>query len=161
LEEAVRALPENLPIRRQLAAALEQAQRHDDALTHYDEISARAPDDAAALVGAARCLYEVGRYPDALHRYGREVARDVTVADAALREKIARAKADPRARIRLVADGGEKSAEPAAALTDLEKPPITFADVGGLDELKEKIRLRILYPLKRPDLYKAFGKKVG
>ena len=43
----------------------------------------------------------------------------------------------------------------------MEKPEVTFADVGGLDELKEKIRLRILYPLKRPDLYKAFGKKVG
>jgi SpoVK/Ycf46/Vps4 family AAA+-type ATPase len=160
LEEAVRALPENLPLRRQLAAALEKAERHDDALAQYEEISARAPEDAAALVGAARCLYEVGRHAEALDRYDRAVALDVTLADAALREKIARAKADPRARIRLVADGG-KSDAPAPALTDVESPTLTFADVGGLDELKEKIRLRILYPLKRPDLYKAFGKKVG
>src|SRR6185437_1215367 len=62
-----------------------------------------------------------------------------------------------------VADGGEKkpAEEPKVEAGEVEKPTITFADVGGLDELKEKVRLRVLYPLKRPDLYKAFGKKVG
>ncbi len=39
--------------------------------------------------------------------------------------------------------------------------PVTFADVGGLDELKERIRLRVIHPLKRPDLFKAFGKRAG
>jgi transitional endoplasmic reticulum ATPase len=90
------------------------------------------------------------------------VARDVSLADAALEGKIRRAKDDPRARIRLVADGGEKKTpEPPPQVGEVEKPSITFADIGGLDELKEKVRLRVLYPLKRPDLYKAFGKKVG
>ena len=80
-----------------------------------------------------------------------------------LRERISRAKDDPRARIRLVADGAPKAKEAAPEPTpgQVEKPTVTFADLGGLDELKEKIRLRVLYPLKRPDLYKAFGKKVG
>jgi SpoVK/Ycf46/Vps4 family AAA+-type ATPase len=51
--------------------------------------------------------------------------------------------------------------EAPAPTAEVEKPDITFADVGGLDDLKEKIRLRILYPLKKPELYQAFGKKVG
>jgi SpoVK/Ycf46/Vps4 family AAA+-type ATPase len=159
LEEAVKALPENLALRKQLAAELEKAARPEDALAQLDEVLKRAPDDGAALIGAARCLYEIGKYSDALERYDRAVAGNVALADATLRERIAKSHADPRARIRLVA--GDKEGEPAAALTDVETPEITFADVGGLDELKEKIRLRILYPLKRPDLYKAFGKKVG
>jgi transitional endoplasmic reticulum ATPase len=159
LEEAVKTLPDNLPLRMQLAAELEKAARPEDALAQLDEVLKRKADDGPALIASARCLYEVGKYGDALARYDKAVAGNVALADASLRERIAKAQADPRARIRLVA--GEGEGEPAAALTDVEKPEITFADVGGLDELKEKIRLRILYPLKRPDLYKAFGKKIG
>ncbi|HEX6838538.1 MAG TPA: AAA family ATPase [Polyangia bacterium] len=163
LEEAVRALPENVALRRQLAAALEKAGDADRALAEYDAILARAATDAPAELGRARCLYEVGRHAEALAAYDAAVARDVSLADAALEGKIRRAKDDPRARIRLVADGGDKKAasEAAQQVGEIEKPTITFADVGGLDELKEKVRLRVLYPLKRPDLYKAFGKKVG
>jgi transitional endoplasmic reticulum ATPase len=160
LEEAILALPENLSLRRQLAAELEAAARPDDALAAWEALLARKPDDAPSLIGAARCLYEVGRHPDALARYDQAVALDVGLADAALRDRITRAQADPRARIRLVADG-PKSEAPAAPEAEVEKPNASFADIGGLEELKEKIRLRILYPLKRPDLYKAFGKKVG
>lgn len=160
LREAVRALPENLPLRRQLAAELERTGAFDEALAELDEILARAPDDPPALIACARCLYEVGRYPEALARYDQAVALDLALADASLRDKIARAGADPRARIRLVADSGKEEGGGASA-AEAEKPAVTFADVGGLDELKEKIRLRILYPLKRPDLYRAFGKKVG
>jgi transitional endoplasmic reticulum ATPase len=164
LEEAVKALPENVALRRQLAAALEKAGDADRALAEYDAILARAAGDAPATLGRARCLYEVGRHAEALEAYDAAVARDVSLADAALEGKIRRAKDDPRARIRLVADGpgkdDKKQGEPPP-VGEVEKPTITFADVGGLDELKEKVRLRVLYPLKRPDLYKAFGKKVG
>ena len=163
LEEAVRALPENLALRRQLAGALEKAGDADRALAEYDEIVSRAAGDGPAQLGRARCLYEVGRHAEALAAYDAGVARDVALADAALEGKIRRAKDDPRARIRLVADGGEKKSanDPKPEVGEVEKPSITFADIGGLDELKEKVRLRVLYPLKRPDLYKAFGKKVG
>ena len=162
LQEAVKALPENLALRRQLAAELEAAARPDDALAEWEALLGRKADDAPSLLGAARCLYEVGRHPEALTRYDRAVAIDVGLADAALRDRITRAQADPRARIRLVADGPKSEDAHAKAVdADVEKPNVSFADIGGLDELKEKIRLRILYPLKRPELYKAFGKKVG
>lgn len=44
---------------------------------------------------------------------------------------------------------------------DPERSRVTFADVGGMDQLKEEIRLKIIYPLQFPDLYKAYGKKTG
>src|SRR5262249_50314762 len=108
LIEAVRALPENLALRRQLAVALEKARDAAAALEQYEETVARADGDGPAPLGRARCLYEVGRHADALAAYDAAVARDVSLADAALEGKIRRAKDDPRARIRLVADGGEK-----------------------------------------------------
>jgi SpoVK/Ycf46/Vps4 family AAA+-type ATPase len=162
LREAVAALPDNLPLRRQLAGELERAGRPEEALVELEAILTRAAGDGSAELGRARCLYEVGQYKDALVAYDAAVASDVSLADAALRDQIARADADPRARIRLVADGPtaplRTTVEPAATV---ERPPITFADVGGLDALKEKIRLRVIHPLHRPDLYKAFGKKTG
>lgn len=44
---------------------------------------------------------------------------------------------------------------------DVERPSINFADVGGMDALKEEIRLKILYPRQHPELYRAYGKTAG
>ncbi|WP_295769129.1 AAA family ATPase [uncultured Mucilaginibacter sp.] len=43
----------------------------------------------------------------------------------------------------------------------IEKPDINFSDVGGMDEIKDDIRIKIIEPLANPDLFKAFGKKAG
>lgn len=42
-----------------------------------------------------------------------------------------------------------------------EKAHITFEDVGGMDSLKEEIRVGIVYPFERPEVYKKYGKKIG
>src|SRR5206468_2090847 len=94
LQDAVAALPENLPLRRQLAEELEKAQRFDEALEQHEAILARAANDPPALLGSARCLYEVGNYPEALARYDRAVAGSVGLADASLRDRILKAQAD-------------------------------------------------------------------
>lgn len=44
---------------------------------------------------------------------------------------------------------------------DQERFDVDFSSVGGMEELKEEIRLKIIYPLIHPDLYKAYGKKTG
>jgi transitional endoplasmic reticulum ATPase len=38
---------------------------------------------------------------------------------------------------------------------------LSFKDVGGLEGLKKEIRLRIVEPLKNPEVFKKFGKKLG
>jgi transitional endoplasmic reticulum ATPase len=43
----------------------------------------------------------------------------------------------------------------------LEKPKVKFEDVGGMMKVKEEISLKIIQPLKNPEIYKAFGKKAG
>jgi SpoVK/Ycf46/Vps4 family AAA+-type ATPase len=43
----------------------------------------------------------------------------------------------------------------------MEKPQLKFSDVGGMHRVKEEISIKIIQPLKNPDLYKAFGKKTG
>lgn len=46
-------------------------------------------------------------------------------------------------------------------LVESEKPAETFADVGGLEEVKKKIRMNFILPLKQPELFAAYGKEAG
>jgi SpoVK/Ycf46/Vps4 family AAA+-type ATPase len=43
----------------------------------------------------------------------------------------------------------------------IERPAVTYADVGGMEAVKEEIRMKIIHPLKNPQLFKAYGKKIG
>lgn len=53
-----------------------------------------------------------------------------------------------------IASGG-----PRAEL--VERPRTTFADVGGMEALKESIRVKIIYPASHPEIYAAYGQKAG
>jgi len=46
-------------------------------------------------------------------------------------------------------------------LVESEKPEETFADVGGLEDVKKKIRMNFILPLKQPELFAAYGKEAG
>lgn len=43
----------------------------------------------------------------------------------------------------------------------LEKTKVSFNDIGGLENVKEEISLKIIKPIQHPELYKAYGKKIG
>src|SRR5690606_15368343 len=42
-----------------------------------------------------------------------------------------------------------------------EKPQETFEDVGGLEDVKKKINLNFILPIKQPEIFAAYGKDVG
>ena len=42
-----------------------------------------------------------------------------------------------------------------------ERPTIAFADVGGMERVKEEVRMKIILPLQQPELFQAYGKKIG
>jgi AAA+ superfamily predicted ATPase len=46
-------------------------------------------------------------------------------------------------------------------LEEPERPTIAFADVGGMDRVKEEVRMKIILPLQQPELFRAYGKKIG
>ena len=43
----------------------------------------------------------------------------------------------------------------------MTKPKIDFKDVGGLDDVKKEIEMKIIKPLEHADLFAKYGKKVG
>ncbi len=46
-------------------------------------------------------------------------------------------------------------------MVESERPKETFDDVGGLTEVKKKIRMNFILPMQQPELFKAFGKQAG
>ncbi len=46
-------------------------------------------------------------------------------------------------------------------LAESEKPKETFEDVGGLGDVKKKIRMSFILPLKQPEVFAAYGKEAG
>ncbi|MEO3945335.1 ATP-binding protein [Gorillibacterium sp. CAU 1737] len=46
-------------------------------------------------------------------------------------------------------------------MVETEQPKTTFADVGGMEALKKKIRMNFILPLKQPEMFEAFGRTAG
>lgn len=58
--------------------------------------------------------------------------------------------------------GSPAAAPPPRPLgTPLESPDVTFDDVGGMTDVKEDIRMKIIYPITHRDVFAAYGKNAG
>lgn len=76
---------------------------------------------------------------------------------------------EPRRRGRVTDEGwtSEPSVESARDFDSfgtselVEHPKIDFSQVGGMESVKEEIRMKILHPLQNAELFKAYGKKAG
>ncbi|HKR64063.1 MAG TPA: ATP-binding protein [Thermoanaerobaculia bacterium] len=121
----------------------------------------QTPDNGFLWLQVAEILGQLGRTSEAS-----EAAREALVhlqdADAreranALIEKPAEEE-QPSNVLRLVQGGGSDA-------SDVDVKPVRetlrFSDVGGLDEIKEEIRMKIIVPFQRPDLFRKYGKRVG
>ncbi len=137
LERAVAASPEDLTLRLHLATQLLEAGRPGDALAHCDVVLARDSDHAEAAELAA----------DA-----RDALSDVDDADDA-RETTGLAEVVP---LRVIRGGGGDDDSAA----DLERPQITLDDVGGMEEVKRRLQLAFLGPMKNPELRRMYGKSL-
>lgn len=181
LLDALALAPDNAPLRLHLAVSMEKAGQPRDALAHFEKLTGdRTVGDEAGL-GASRCALAMGDVDRALgfvngvltgapdhamalllrariHErrndqrearkdYERAVHLDPGLADTKLWDALLPAREEPAASAKDTAAGGREG--------------VTFADVGGLDELKERIRMRIVLPFQKPDLFAAYGKKGG
>jgi AAA+ superfamily predicted ATPase len=195
LRDALRASPENVPLRTHLAETLLGLGRAEEAETEFRAALARAPGDARIQLGLAgaydhqgksshalvivesliqapdtparayvlhaRLLLRAGDVPGAVRQYRKGLDLDPAAADPELG---ARLGVGPSERPQEVVDGKVRAAteDPEdAPAPHIERPAIAFPDVGGMDALKDEIRMKIIHPLAHPELYKAYGKAVG
>jgi ATP-dependent 26S proteasome regulatory subunit len=184
VRRAVEQSPDNALLHRHLGDLLVEAGRHAEALPEYEAALALEPsadlqlavadcflalgrigeaavvvehvldrDDSSvpALLLNSRLLLNDGELERAREAYRRAVALDPTAADADL-AGLLEAPAEPDA---------EPIVEPTTAVGTSERSAISFEDVGGMEDVKEQVRLKIVHPLAHPDLYAAYGKTAG
>ncbi len=118
-------------------------------------------------VARARALHAVGDRPGALAAYEAAVRANPTLEDRDLRALVAATErvhepaiAGDGPRLRVVSSD-EPDAREVESILKPEEPPVTFADVGGLDDVKAQIDKRIILPFQKPALFAKFKKKAG
>ena len=159
---ALARFPDNPGLMVGLAQTYFQQGKNGPALVVVEALLKLPDTPPAAVLLHARLLDRAGDVDRAVRRYKEAVALDPDLADPEFAERLG-IDADPDTsdvidgRVRAAAGDGEGDPPP----TEIERPGVTFADVGGMDAVKDEIRMKIIHPLRHPELYKAYGKAAG
>lgn len=127
-------------------------------------LAAASGDEAEILIARARALSALGRRDEALDAYTKAVEKNAALEDLDLKTAIGARQRDverpDRPKLRVIANDDTDAAEVARVLhPEVEK--VTFADVGGLDDIKKQIERRIILPFQKPSIFERFKKPVG
>ena len=135
------------------------------ALVIIEELMERQEENlpASLFLIAARIHHRKGEVEKALNYYGKAKQLDVNLHDDELdASDFTHGSSDIENMLGMAASDLEEMDKPQSKTSpDIEKPKLSFSDVGGMDSLKEEIRLKIIYPLTKPEIYSAYGKSVG
>src|SRR5687768_15603069 len=169
LREALRHSPNNTPLRLLLADTLLGLNRLEEAETEYTQIL-RSSNDIKAKIGLAKVFYRKGNYSacnvileefietghqdiEALTLYAKGLLKENSVARAIETYKrvlsIDPNYFDEELDSQLRVKGGHEESEPDEEEYDsrfLQKPAINFSDVGGMENVKKEIELKIIKP---------------
>jgi len=156
LELALLKNPFDGELRSQYAALLEASGAYQQALEQFELIQSQSQDLATPVIGAARCLLELGRSPEALEAYIQSKNLQDFVADKKLDELLLKSK--PKAP-ELVA--GQDVSNVVEFKKESSAETIGFADVAGMEKLKKTLTLKIIEPFRNPGVFAKFKKKAG
>lgn len=127
----------------------------------------RCDDSSPALsMLRARALLALGRTAEGRAAYDAAVVGNRTLEDPALRERLGASirevapGEDGRPRLRVISNDDTDTLD-AERLIAPPQEVVRFADVGGLDEVKNEIRRRIVLPFQKPSLFERFRKRAG
>ena len=144
-----------------------------EAAVRLESLCEQRPKFAAAWLLRARITLEEGDAGAARSFYDTAMELDRSLADDELLQSILKAGGNKRVAMTSAGtlheeedDGSPFEGMDAVAARDLNlefklKADIKFEDVGGMEKVKDDIRMKIIHPLKNPDLFAAYGKKAG
>lgn len=169
---AVEARPDDVPLRVHLAGLLVDAGRPAEALAHVGVVLAASPGDAGAAAVLARATAALTPQaptpapstpaPPAPPAPS-SPAPSASAADGEFDWHAAEAQIgpvdSPFAQPAFV-DGADVPDDDPLSAYDIERPNLTLADVGGMEQVKARLDVAFLTPLRNPELREAFGKSL-
>lgn len=156
---ALQIQPTSLDIKLGLAKAFFSNAKFSEAEIVAEELIAAKHFPAEMYLLVARIALQRHDAKKAHEFYHIATKMDKTLTDNNLENEINSKIFEKGQGISLNADAMDLELDSLVA--DLEKPKINFTDVGGMESVKEEISLKIIQPLKNPEIYAAFGKKIG
>lgn len=191
LREALNASPDNHTLRNMLAEALLEAAQLTEAEEEFNQVISKDPGNTRAKIGLSKTLVASGKPQIALVILEEIIESNSPTPETHLlyAELLLDEGEDHKAakHYRLAIEGNTSLATPeldarfrnASKVPSwvegedeefegseidhgmIEKPKINFSHIGGMDKVKEEIRMKIIEPMNQPELYAAFGKKIG
>jgi len=190
-EKVMKKEPKNTEAWLGLAKVLHVSGKTSEAIVRTEALVANNPKLPAGQLFLARLYLADGQRDEAARAYEKMLTLEGAVADKALEKDLypagrpeQRDEAD-KGKVALTEHGpifdhdddddedydDEDDDDDDEAYSDsygeeslnvkMEKPKINFGDVGGSDDIKEEIRMKILYPMQNAELFRAYGKKMG
>jgi SpoVK/Ycf46/Vps4 family AAA+-type ATPase len=146
LRAAVSAAPDDVRLRLHLAELLAERGRADEAIRELSEVLARDPasEDARALM--TRLLQSPATKDDTTTGGDEDFKWDVAEADLG------------SALPPMFVDGDP--AESAVDSWDVERADVTLDDVGGMQDVKERLEASFIAPLRNEELRKLYRKNL-
>jgi AAA+ superfamily predicted ATPase len=168
-DRILRVQPDNPDARRGLINAIFNSGRVSEAVVRLEKMLQEAPADANSWILLSRMLLKEGSREQAVSAYEkalelRKGQREFDLEKDLYGQDGPPPKSEPpRVPVRVGGMGNDPDGADAAqdAVEAIERPAINFNDVGGMESCKEEIRMKILYPLQNPALFRAYGKAIG
>jgi transitional endoplasmic reticulum ATPase len=151
--------PKNPQIKLGLGRCFYQQGKDAQALVILEDLL-KQEQTSASLTLYARLLLRSGNVEKAVQQFRLALGQDASLQASDLAEQLginAAATSDlTEGRVR-----ADWASPHRIETQEIERPTIRFADVGGMEAVKEEIRLKIIYPLTHAEMYKAYGKAIG
>ena len=153
--------------------------KNSAALVIVEDLAAAPDAPAMVLVTCAEVFLKNNMRDDALATYRRALDRDPGVADSILAARLGITPEAARSGNVWEEDVEEEEEEDSDSFivdgrrrqsaegddedmfTETERPDIDFSAVGGMEDVKDEIRLKIILPMSNKELYATYGKKAG
>ena len=147
-----------------IARCLHLAGDISGAVVRAEGVLAKHPGEATAWLLLSRLAMAEGREKEAAEHYWKAVGLDKGMRDESIEKDLRFPPPEPESeepeRVRVFS--GRGSDEPDLdSIAELERPRLSFSDVGGMSAIKDEIRMKIIHPLKNAELFRAYGKSAG
>ncbi len=154
---------ENSDLKIGLAGAFFEQGKSSAALVIAEELVSQPLTPPRAYLLHAKLLFQRGEVEFAVTEYRAAIKEDAALRDDEFAARLG-IGADEQSEVidgRVRAAWDDQDDSPPEAMNNFERPKIQFADVGGMESLKQEIRMKIIYPLEHREMFAAYGKQVG